>query len=95
VTAIASLLVGALLGAVYAAASLAAVRRARTMAPTDALRFMMRGMLVRMALVLAAFAAVLTWAPVQRGPFVLGLGLLFVAGLLAEAVLVLRRPAAA
>lgn len=94
-TAIASLLVGALLGAVYAAASFVAVRRARTMAPNDALRHMMRGMLVRMALVLAAFAAVLAWVPVQRGPFVLGLGLLFVAGLLAEAVLVLRRPVAA
>ncbi len=94
-TATASLLVGALLGAAHAAAALVVARRARTLAPTAAMQTVMRAMLVRLTLVLAAFAAVVAWVPVQRGPFVAGLGLLFVAGLVAEALLVLRRPTAA
>ena len=94
-TAIASLLLGALLGVANAAASLVAVRRAQGLEPTRALRIVMGGMVVRLPLLLAAFAAVLAWVPVQRGPFVLGLGVVFVGGLLAEAFFVLRRPVAA
>ena len=88
-----SLLLGALLGAANVAASLLAVQRARTLEPTRALRVVMVGMMVRLPLVLAAFAAVLLWVPVERGAFVTGLGVVFVAGLLAEAFWVLRRSA--
>lgn len=94
-TATASLLLGALLGAAHAASALVTVRRARTLPHTEALKVVMRGMLVRMAVVLAVVAAVLAWVPVARGAFIAGLGVLFVAGLLAEAALALRRPAAA
>lgn len=94
-TAIASLLLGALLGVANAAASLVAVRRAQALEPTRALRVVMVGMMLRLPLLLAAFAAILAWVPVVRGPFVLGLGVVFVAGLLAEAFFVLRRPVAA
>lgn len=95
VTATASLLLGALLGAANTAAALIAVGRARTLEPNRALRVVLGGMLVRMSVVLAVFAAVLAWVPVARGAFVAGLGVVFVAGLLLEAFLVLRRPAAA
>lgn len=94
-TATASLILGALLGAGHAAAALVVARRARSLAPTEALRVVMRGMLIRMAAVLAVFAALLAWVPLARGPFVLGLGVLFAAGLVGEALLVLRRPSAA
>lgn len=94
-TATVSLLLGALLGAAHAAAALVVARRARSLPPTEALRVVMRAMLVRMAAVLAVFAAVLAWVPVERGAFVLGLGVTFVAGLVGEALTVLRRPSAA
>ncbi len=95
VTVTASLLLGALLGLANAAAALVAVRRAQALEPTPALRVVMVGMMIRLPLLLAAFAAVLAWVPVARGPFVIGLGVAFVAGLLAEAFFVLRRPVAA
>lgn len=88
----ASLLLGALLGVAYSAAALLVARHARTMEPNRALRVVLAGMLVRMVLTLTAFALILATVPVQRGPFVLGLGVVFVIGLLAEAFVVLGRP---
>lgn len=93
-TVTASLLLGALLGAAHAVASVATVRRARALPQAEALRVVMRGMLVRLGVGLALVAAVLAWVPVQRGAFLAGLGVLFVAGLVAEAALALRKPAA-
>lgn len=90
----ASLLLGALLGAANAAVALLVARRARTMASDRALRVVLGGMMVRMVVVLAAFALLLALVPVQRGPFVLGLGVVFGLGLLAEVFLVLGRPPA-
>lgn len=90
----ASLLVGALLGAANAAAALWAVGRARTLEPRHALRVVLGGMVVRMVVVLGLFGLALALLPLQRGPFVAGLGVLFVLGLFAEAFL-LRQPRAA
>ena len=89
----ASLLLGALLGTAYSAAALLVARHARSLEPNRALRVILAGMLVRMVLTLTAFALILAAVPVQRGPFVLGLGVVFVLGLGAEALLVLGRPA--
>ena len=92
----ASLLLGVLLGVAHAAAALLVARRARAAADsTKAIQVVLGGMLVRMALVLAAVAAVLVTLPVQRGPFVAGLGVAFALGLVAEVTLVLGRPAPA
>lgn len=85
----ASLLLGALLGVAYTAASLLVARRVRTLEPNHALRVVLVGMLVRMTLMLAAFAAILLTVPLHRGAFVSGLGVVFVAGLIAEVFLVL------
>lgn len=90
-----SFLLGALLGVANAAAALVAVRRAQALEPTPALRVVMLGMTVRLPLLLAAVAGILAWVPVARGAFIVGLGVVFVAGLLAEAFFVLRRPVAA
>ena len=89
-----SLLLGVLLGVAYSAAALLVARRARGLAdPNAVLRLVLGGMLARMALTLAAFAAILAWVPVQRGAFVGGLGVAFALGLAAEMSLVLRRTA--
>ena len=90
-TAPASLLLGALLGAANAGAAAWTARRAAGMEPDRGMRLVLGGMGVRMALVLAAFALVLLFVPVHRGAFVGGLGLLFVVGLVAEVALVLGR----
>jgi hypothetical protein len=90
----ASLLLGALLGAANAAAALWSARRATALAPNRALAFVLGGMAARMGLTLAAIALVLVLVPLHRGAFVGGLGVLFVAGLVAECALVLGRPAA-
>ena len=86
-----SLLLGVLLGVAYSAAALLVARKAAGMDPTRALRLVMAGMLVRMVFALGAVALVLVVAPVQRAPFVLGLGVTFVLGLLAEVSLLGRR----
>lgn len=92
----ASLLLGVLLGVAYSAAALLVARRARTLEESNAvLRLVLGGMLVRMALTLAAFSAILVWVPVQRGPFVAGLGIAFALGLAAEMSLILGRSASA
>ena len=87
-----SLLIGALLGACNAALALAVVRRASVLRLASALNLVIGGMLVRMALTLAAIAAVLMLVPVHRLAFVGGLGVVIVAGLIAEVALVLGRP---
>ena len=89
-----SLLLGVLLGVAYSAAAFLGARRATTLTdPNAILRVALGGMLVRMGLTLAAFAAILAWVPVQRGAFVGGLGVAFALGLVAEMSLVLRRTA--
>lgn len=94
-TPIASALVGVLLGVAYAAVALAMARRAVTGDPSAALRIVLGGMLLRMVGFLALIALVLVLVEVHRGAFVLGLGLSFVLGLVAEVMLVLRHPAGA
>ena len=91
----ASLLLGALLGVAYTAAALLVARRAKSVGDGNkALQLVLGGMLARMAVMLVAFAAVVAFVPVQRGPFVLGLGVVFVLGLVAEVLFVSGRPAA-
>ena len=87
----ASLLLGALVGAANAAAAVWTAARAAGREPNAALRLVLGGMMARMLVVLAAFAAVLVLVPVHRGGFVLGLGVVFAAGLAAEIAVVLRR----
>lgn len=84
-----SLLLGALLGAVNAMAAVWTARRATALGPDSALRLVLAGMAIRMVLVLTVFALMLALAPVHRGAFVLGLGALFLAGMIAEVALVL------
>ena len=84
----ASLLLGALLGAANAAAAVWTARRARTMASDRALRLVLGGMTARLGVLLALVALVLALAPVARGAFVVGLGVTFAAGLLAEVLVV-------
>ena len=87
----ASLLLGALVGAANAAAAVWTVSRAGGLGSDRAMRLVLGGMMVRLVVVLAVFAAVIAVLPVHRGGFVVGLGVLFAAGLAAEIVLVLRR----
>lgn len=87
----ASLLLGALLGAVNAAAAAWTARRAGGLEPNGALRLVLGGMVARMGLVLGAIALVLAVLDVHRGAFVGGLGLLFAVGLAVEVALVLGR----
>ena len=89
----ASLLLGALLGAAHAAAAFLVAGRARALETGRALRLVVSGMVARMALTLAAFAAVLVALPVRPGAFVGGFGAAFGLGLLAEVALALGRPA--
>ena len=90
----ASLLLGALLGAAYAAAALLGAQKARTLEPNHALRVVLGGMLIRMVLMLVAFGAILATVAVHRGGLVLGLGVVFVIGLILEVLFVLPRPRA-
>lgn len=90
----ASLLLGALLGMANALAAVWVARLSLSLEPSRGMQVVLGGMVVRMGAVLAVFALVVALLPVQRGAFVLGLGMLFVAGLVAEAVLVLNRPSA-
>ena len=89
----ASLLLGVLLGVAYSAAALFVARKASAMEPGRGMRLVMAGMLVRMVFALGAVALVLFALPVQRGPFVVGLGVTFALGLVAEVVSLGRRPA--
>ena len=89
----ASLLLGVLLGVAYSAAAVLVARKASALDPTRALRLVLAGMLVRMVFALGAVALVLVAVPVQRGPFVIGLGVTFVLGLGAEVLSLGRRPA--
>ncbi len=86
-----SLLLGVLLGAANAAASLLLVRVARGRPQTTFFVIVFGGMFARMTLLLTLFAAVLAWAPVHRGAFVGALGATLVVGLTAEVLLMLRR----
>ena len=89
-----SLLLGALLGVAYSAAAVLVARRARTMDDSNAvLGLVLGGMLVRMALALVAFGAILAWVPVLRGPFVTGLGVTFVIGMAVETFFLMGRTA--
>ncbi len=89
-----SLLLGALLGVAYSAAAVLVARRARAMDDSNAvLGLVLGGMLVRMALALVAFGAILAWVPVLRGPFVAGLGVTFVIGMAVEMSFLMGRTA--
>ena len=88
----ASLLIGALLGAANAGAAVWTARRAAALDPARGMRLVLGGMTARMALVLVAFALVVAFVPVHRGAFVGGLGLLFAGGLVAEVALLAGRP---
>jgi hypothetical protein len=48
------------------------------------------GMVARMSALLAAVAALIVWAPIDRGAFVVALGGAIALGLLAEVLLVTR-----
>ena len=87
----ASLLLGAALGAANAAAAVWTAARATGLEPTRALRLVLGGMAARLAALLGAVALVLAAVPVHRGAFVGGLGVVFVAGMVAEVLLVLGR----
>ena len=91
---LASLLLGAALGAANAAvAAWTAHRATASREPLTArgLNLILGGMVGRMFFVLACAGVVLAFVPVQRGAFVAGLGLLFFGGMLAEVFLVLGR----
>ena len=94
-TVTASLLLGAFVGAINAVAAAWTAHRATVGDPAKAMTLVLGGMVVRMILILAAVAAVLALLPVQRGAFVVGLGLLFVCGLFAEIAIVLSRSSGA
>lgn len=87
----ASLMLGALVGAVNAAAAAWTAHRATVGDPSRALNLVLGGMVVRMVLVLGAVALVVALVPVHRGAFIGALGLLFVGGLLAEVAIALGR----
>ena len=91
-SALASLLLGAALGGANAAVALLVARRASRLSVAGVLGVVVGGGLVRMAVLLGAVVAVLLTLDVARLPFVAGLGVVFVAGLLAEVAFVARRP---
>ena len=90
----ASLLLGALLGAAYSAAALLVAQKARQLEVNHAIRVVLGGMLIRMVVMLVAFAAILATVAVHRGGLVLGLGIVFLIGLVLEVLFVLPRPRA-
>jgi hypothetical protein len=89
-----SVLLGVALGTANAAASLLLARAARGRSQAAFYRIVFGGMLARMSALLAAFAAILTWAPVHRTAFVAALGVTVVLGLGAEVLLIGRAPRA-
>ena len=88
-----SLLLGALLGTANAAAALLLARRGRTLDLNPAMKIILGGGFVRLALLLGAVVLVLATLAVDRLAFVGGLGAVFVVGLALEVALVTRRPA--
>ena len=93
-TVTASLLLGALLGAANAAAAMLLARRAAAAEPHRGIQLVLASLLVRLVVLLAAVAGVLVAVPVVRVAFVAGLGVVFVAGLVAEVFYVQSRAAA-
>ena len=87
----ASLLLGAFVGAINAVAAAWTARIAMAGEPGKALHLVLGGMVVRMVVILGTVAAVLALLPVHRGAFIIGLGFLFVCGLLAEIAIVFSR----
>ena len=83
---------GTLLGALNAAASLALVRLARGRAQVAFAKIVLGGMSVRLLVLLAAVSAVLVALPVHTTAFVGSLFVTFVAGLAAELLLLQRHP---
>jgi hypothetical protein len=66
------------------------VRAARGRSQGSFTTIVFGGMVARMTAMLAAVAAVVAWAPVDRTAFVIALGAAVFVGLLAEVLLVLR-----
>jgi hypothetical protein len=85
-----SILLGVALGAANAAAAVLLVRAARGRAQAAFMTIVFGGMVARMTALLAAVAAVIAWAPVDRNVFVVALGAAVAVGLLAEVLLVSR-----
>lgn len=90
-TPVASLLLGALLGAANAVSALGVARWTTRMEAAPAIKLFLGAMGLRMLLTLAAVAAVVAFVPVHRGAFVAGLGVLVAAGLAVEVFFVLGR----
>ena len=94
-TALASLLLGAALGGAHAVAGLGVARLANGRAKERYAAVVLAGTALRLFLATVAILLVLLLVPVQTVAFIGGLGVTFVLGLLAEVLLLLRRPAAA
>jgi hypothetical protein len=89
-----SVLLGVALGTANAAASLLLVRAARGRSQAAFMKVVFGGMLARMTALLAAVAAILSWATVHRTAFLAALGATVVVGLAVEVLLVGRAPRA-
>lgn len=87
----ASLVVGIGLGAANGALSVVIARLALTRPQKAFLAIVLGGMAVRMVALLVIVALVLLFVPVQVGPFVGGLLVAFMLGLVAEARFLMKR----
>lgn len=86
-----SLVLGALLGVIHAVAACVMALRASRYEAKQAVRLVVGGMAVRMVFVLAMFAIILAVLPVSRGAFVGAFGVMLLAGLIVEAVILTAR----
>ena len=94
-TATASLLLGAALGLTHAAAGVGFARLARGKADKHFAAVVLGGTALRMFAALAVVVLLLYLGAVETAPFLAGLGVTFVIGLLTEVILLVRRPMAA
>ncbi|NNF57718.1 MAG: hypothetical protein HKN04_05700 [Rhodothermaceae bacterium] len=94
-TATASLLLGAALGLAHAVAGLGVARLASGREDRFFAPIVLGGTVLRLFAALLVIVVVFLFASVQTAPFLIGLGVTFVVGLVSEVVLLLRRPMAA
>ncbi|MEM1055079.1 MAG: hypothetical protein AAGI52_06100 [Bacteroidota bacterium] len=90
-SALASLLLGAALGAAHALMGVLTARLAEGKSYQVFAVIALGGTLFRMLVVLAIVVGIYLLAPVEIAPFLGGLGVTFVVGLAAEVLLLLRR----
>ena len=93
-TALASLLLGAAIGLAHAVAGLGVARLAHGRTAHQHTTIVLGGTALRLFVATAAILLVLLLAPVQTAAFVGGLGATFLLGLVAEVILLVRRPSA-